>query len=159
MSLRTRHPSIQFWLACLLAFWVGPLDARDSVPMRTIEGRVLSVDRYQGEGGVEVVLAKLDVPGGPKDGTQILLAPKSVCDQIGFQVEEGDRLRARVFVASDGPSRVQKVQNFTQGTMVRMRTLHSTPLWSAAGAWQGGPIRTARGREQAGRGAGKGPPR
>jgi len=146
-------------LALLLAFWVAPLGARDSVPMRTIEGRVLAVDRYQGEGGVEVVLAKIDVPGGPENGTQILLAPKSVCDQIGFRVAEGDRLRARVFVSVDGPSRVQKVQNFTQGTMVRMRTLHSTPLWSAAGAWQGGPIRTARGHDQAGRGSGKRPPR
>ncbi len=127
--------------------------------MRTIEGRVVTVDRYEGEGGVEVVLATLDVAGGPDSGTQILLAPESVCDQLGFRIEEGDRLRTRVFVSTDGPSRVQKVQNFTQGTMVRMRTLHSTPLWSAAGAWQGGPIRTTRGQGQAGRGAGKGPPR
>lgn len=127
--------------------------------MRTIEGRVLAVDHYQGEGGVELVLAKLDVAGGPESGTQILLAPESVCDQLGFRIQEGDRLRARVFVSTDGPSRVQKVQNFTQGTMVRMRTLHSTPLWSAAGTWQGGSIRTARGHNQGGHGAGKGPPR
>ena len=138
---------------------VAPLGARDSVPLRTIEGQVLTVESYLGEGGVEVVMAKLDVPGGPDTGTEILLAPESVCDQIGFQVEKGDRLRARVFVSSEGPSRVQKVQNFTRGTMVRMRTLHSTPLWSSAGAWQGGPVRTARGHNNPGRGAGQGPPR
>ena len=159
MRIHVRMSSYALCLALLLAFWVAPLGARDSVPMRTIEGRVLAVARHQGEGGVEVLMAKLAVPGGPESGTQILLAPESVCEQIGFQIEEGDRLRARIFVSADGPSRVQKVQNFTQGTMVRMRTLHTTPLWSATGAWQGGPIRTARGHDQAGRGSGKGPPR
>lgn len=159
MRTRTRPISSLTCLGLLLAIWAAPDGVSGSVRMRTIEGRVLSVDRHQGEGDVEVILAKLDVPGGPESGTEILLAPESVCHQIGFQVEEGDRLRARIFVSTDGPSRVQKVQNFTRGTMVRMRTLHSTPLWSSAGAWQGGPVRTARGQGQAGRGAGKGPPR
>jgi len=127
--------------------------------MRTIEGQVLSVDTHQGEGGLEVLLANLRVPGEPEDGVQILLAPESVCNQIGFRVEEGDRLRARIFVSTAGPWRVQKVQNFTQDTMVRMRTLHSTPLWNTTGAWQGGPIRTARGPHQHGQGRkGGGPP-
>jgi len=147
-------------LALLLALWVTPLGARDSVPMRTIEGRVLAIDHHQGEGGVEVILAKLDVPGGPENGTQILLAPESVCDQIGFQIEKGDRLRARIFVSPEGPSRVQKVQNFTRGTMVRLRTLHETPLWNAGGTWQGGPLRTTAGRHRYGRNQrGGGPPR
>jgi len=159
--VRTFVPRCRF-LACLsvlLVVCASPLLAKNSVSLRTVEGRVLTLDRYQGEGDLEVVLARLDVAGGPEGGMPILLAPESVCDQIGFRIEEGDRLRARVFVSTDGPSRVQKVQNFTQGTMVRMRTLHSTPLWSTAGSWQGGPIRTARGHDQAGRGSGKGPPR
>lgn len=147
-------------LALLPALWAAPLAARDSVPMRTIEGRVLTVDRYQGEGGVEVVQATLGVPGEPEVGVPILLAPESVCNQIGFRIEEGDRLRARIFVSTDGPSRVQKVQNFTQGTMVRLRTLHKTPLWNAVGSWQGGPMRTTAGGHRHGQNqGGGGPPR
>lgn len=148
-------------LVCLLitpAASRAVLGIKSSVPLKTIEGRVVTLEQFQGEGGVEVLLARIDTGDGSDSSTQILLAPESVCGQIGFQVEEGDRLRARIFVSPEGPSRVQKVQNFTRGTMVRLRTLHSTPLWSANGAWQGGPVRTARGHSQAGRGAGKGPP-
>jgi len=158
------RPVTRFALAslCLL---IGPVSITEalgingSVSMKTIEGRVVAVERYEAEGGVEVLMARIDTGEGAESGTQILLAPKAVCQDIGFEIEEGDRLRARVFIATEGPSRVQKVQNFTRGTMVRLRTLHSTPLWSAAGTWQGGPIRTARGQNQAGPGAGKGPPR
>lgn len=148
------RPGFLVLLLVLLAVWASPLLAKDSVSMRTIEGRVLTVDRHKGEGDLEVILARLEVAGAPEGGMPILLAPESVCNQLGFQIEEGDRLRARVFVSTDGPSRVQKVQNFTQGTMVRMRTLHSTPLWSTTGAWQGGPLRTTSGRHRHGQGRG-----
>ena len=146
--------------ALFLALSVAPLAASDSVSMRTIEGQVVSVGHFQAESGLEVLVANLEVHGGPEDGMQVLLAPESVCSQIGFQVEEGDRLRARIFVSNDGPSSVQKVQNFTRGTMVRLRTLHRTPLWNTAGSWQGGPLRTAAGQHRNGQGrGGGGPPR
>lgn len=160
MRIRAPAPAKRCGLALLLTCTAVPLIAADSVPMRTIEGRVVAVDRYLGEGGVEVVQATLGVPGGPEGGVPVLLAPESVCAQIGFQVAEGDRLRARIFVTADHPSRVQKVQNFTQGTMVRLRTLHATPLWNSVGMWQGGPLRTAPGRHRYGRNpGGGGPPR
>ena len=147
---------------CLLvwpATVVLALGIKSSVPMKTIEGRVVAVERSQGEGDVEVILARIQTADGGDTSTPILLAPESVCDQIGFEIEEGARLRARVFVTPDGPAPVQKVQNFTRGTMIRMRTLHTTPLWSGNGTWQGGPVRTARGHDRAGQGGGKRPPR
>lgn len=157
MRLKTIFVLMPLSLGLVLVVSESSIAARESVSMRTIEGKVLSFGYHQGEGGLQLLLARVQVPDGPESGTEILLAPEAILDQIGFRVEEGDRLRARIFVSIDGPSRVQKIQNFTQGTMVRMRTLHSIPLWSTEGAWQGGPIRTARGRDRVGRGVGKGP--
>ena len=128
--------------------------------MHTIEGEVTSVSHVEGEGDLELLVAALELQDDSDEVISIMLAPETVCRQIGFFVEEGDRLRARVFLDPDGPARVQKIQNFTQGTMVRFRTLHRIPLWSTNGTWQGGPLRTVYGPHQHGRGwRGGGPPK
>jgi hypothetical protein len=141
----TRRPKALLWTVVLLLSTVRAGLGAESVAMRTIEGEVVSISRHKGEGQFEVVMAQVAASGPEHSLTEILLAPDTVCQQIGFEVHVGDRLRARVFVESAGPARVQKIQNFTSGTMVRMRTLHRIPLWSATGTWQGGPIQNARG--------------
>ncbi len=143
-------------LACLLGGFGHPaLADEESVAMRTIEGQVISIGQFEGESHLEVVMVSLATGGQDEPPVEILLAPETVCSQIGFEIRMGDRLRARVFL-DDGPQRVQKIQNLTRGTMVRMRTLHSRPLWNAVGAWYGGPMRTdpARHRHRGGRGEG-----
>jgi hypothetical protein len=150
-------------LACVPVATAAAITAEslDSISMRTVEGQVVSVTRQKGEGNLDLLVAQLAVTGESKEILEILLAPDHVCDAIGFQVSEGDRLRARIFVEAEGPARVQKIQNFSQGTMVRLRTLHRIPLWNTSGVWQGGPIRTAHGPHRNGpaqRGPG-GPPR
>jgi hypothetical protein len=128
----------------------------DSYPMRTLEGEVLNVGHHLGEGDLDLMQMDLGI-GGDHDSLQILLAPHEVCEQIGFEIEPGDRVRVRVFLEDTGPARAQKIQNLTRGTMVRLRTLHQTPLWSSAGSWQGGPIRTTMGRHRHGQSRSGGP--
>lgn len=111
----------------------------------TVEGRVLSLGSHEGEGDLELVTVALAIEGSSTETTQLMLAPTRVLDQIGLSVSQGDRLRARVFGASDAPAPVQFLQNLSQGKAVRLRTLHATPLWNAAGSWQGGPIRDCPG--------------
>lgn len=132
----------------------------DSYPMRTIEGELLAVSLYAGEGDLDLMLAELRLADGSGEAMQILLAPHEVCDELGLELEPGDRVRARIFLGNEGPWRVQKIQNLSRGTMVRLRTLHQTPLWNTAGSWQGGPMRTTPGRHRHGQtGRGTGPPR
>ncbi len=69
-----------------------------------------------------------------------------VCREIGLVVEEGDRLRVKVFLGEEGqPVRAQKVLNLSRNLMVRLRTMRDVPLWTADGAWQGGPGRAYHG--------------
>jgi hypothetical protein len=63
-----------------------------------------------------------------------------------------------VFVESDGPAPVHKVQNLSKGTVVRLRTLHTTPLWDSTGGWQGSSIRSGRGPHRHRFRGGQGPP-
>jgi hypothetical protein len=90
---------------------------------------------------------------------KVLLAPEETCRGIGFEIEEGDQLRARIFIdGSGGPAKAQKVQNITRGLMVRFRTMRTVPLWSATGAWHGGPSRVSPGNQHGRRGrSGSGP--
>ncbi len=131
-------------------------DPPKSVSLRTVEGEVVSVGLFEGEGQLELVLADLRLRSGDQEIVQVLLAPESVCEHIGFRVEEGDQIRARIFAGDVGPARAQKAMNLSQGTMVRLRTLHRTPLWSSSGEWQGGAMRGGQRRHRHGWQSGKG---
>ena len=82
----------------------------------------------------------------------VVLGPADSLQDVGFEVSEGDRLRARVFVREDGPAYAQKVMNLTRRTMLQLRTLRQVPLWNASGRWEGGPARTRPGGPGSGRG-------
>ena len=154
-----RTLGVQTTLAIMLTGFGSPFPARSgSLPMRNIEGEVLSVSHHAGEGSLELLQADLRTTGDDK-AVQLLLAPQGVCDEIGFQIVPGDRVRARIFVDDSSSYRVQKIQNVSRGTMVRLRTLHQTPLWNSVGTWEGGPIRTSHGPHRYGqRQRGGGPP-
>jgi hypothetical protein len=107
--------------------------------LRTVEGEVVGVSSLPAEGDLPVVAVTLDVLKPTPERLQILLAPENVLRDIDFKVEQGDALRARIFVADGQPSKVHKAMNLTRGTMVRFRTLRKIPLWNAAGEWDGGP--------------------
>jgi hypothetical protein len=134
------------------------LASRSSYSMRSLEGQVLSVEHHTGEGGLDLLQAQVRSTNG-SETVQILLAPQEVCEQIGLQIAPGDRIRTRVFVEETTSYRVQKIQNISRGTMVRLRTLHETPLWDSAGRWQGGPLRTSTHGHPNRRERGGGPPR
>lgn len=131
--------------------WLGslavPVTAADSFLLRTVQGTVVSVGREPGEGALELVTARLALDGGQGQEVDLLLAPSEVLDEIGFAVEAGDRMKARVFSPDTGPSKVHKARNLSRNTMVRLRTLHQIPLWDGDGAWMGAP-----GGEHGGRG-------
>jgi hypothetical protein len=128
----------------------------ERVALRTVEGRVVALETVAGEGAVEVLAAKL-VLAERSAATTVLLAPEDLCREIGFEIEEGDVLRVRVFVGEeDEPVKAQKAMNVSRGLMVRLRTMRAVPLWSDAGAWQGGPSRGAPGSGR-GHGPGAGP--
>ena len=121
----------------------------DNTSMRVVEGEVIAIGQQVGEGDLEVLQARLhSTPGS--ESIDLLIAPTTVCDQIEFTIEPGDRVRARVFMDDTRSYRVQKIQNLSRGTMVRLRTLHETPLWNADGSWQGGPVRSHWGQHRHG---------
>jgi len=127
--------------------------------MRNIEGEILSVGQHTGEGDLDLVQAQLRSVGNG-DAVELLLAPQGVCDQIGFEIGPGDRVRARVFLDDSSSYRVQKIQNLSRGMMVRLRTLHQTPLWNSVGTWEGGPVRSSPWQHRHGqKQRGGGPPR
>jgi hypothetical protein len=125
----------------------APLAAAEAaVSLRTVEGQVVEVraEGELGEGKIELLTVRLRPDDSePEEGVLILLAPFAICEEIGFEVVQGDRLRARVFLGDQGPARAQKALNMTRGRMARFRTLRDMPLWTASGAWHGGPSRSA----------------
>lgn len=137
--------------------------AEDSSALAMIEGTVLEVGSLPGEGGLELVNARLSTRHADSGVVDLLLAPQSVLDETGFSVQTGDRLRARVFIADEGPAMVHKVRNVSQGSMLRLRTLRQIPLWDNSGMWQGGPGHGGgHGQHQGpkhGQQGGSGPPR
>ena len=145
--------------ACLLfSATVTRADHFTSATLRTVEGHVLSIGSHMGEGELDLLTVDLAIEGSQAETLQLLLAPGAVFEEIGFSVSEGDRLKARVFVESDGPAPVHKVQNLSKGTVVRLRTLHTTPLWDSTGGWQGSSMRNGRGPHRHGYRGGRGPP-
>jgi hypothetical protein len=148
--------------AMLVLLGIAPgesaLAGRSTYPMRSLEGEVLSVDYHPGKGNLDLVQAQLRATDS-NETVQILLAPQEVCEQIGLQIAPGDQIRTRIFVEDTASYRVQKIQNISRGTMVRLRTLHETPLWNSAGRWLGGPLRTSPGHQHHGKSRGGGPPR
>ena len=105
-----------------------------------VEGRVISVAERPGEGALAVVTVLL-WPAEDSQGRELLLAPRPALAEIGFEVEVGDQLKARIFPVATGPAKVHKVLNLTRRKMVRLRTLSRIPLWDGSGAWQGGRCR------------------
>jgi len=118
---------------------VAPLNAADSSSLRTVQGTVLDVGSQPGEGALQLVTARLALDGGQGQELELLLAPSAVLDEIGFAVEPGDRIKARVFAAESGPSKVHKARNLSRRSMTRLRTLRQTPLWDGSGHWMGAP--------------------
>jgi hypothetical protein len=125
------------------------------VSLRTIQGQILAIDHVPGEGDLDLIVTEVRVDNGSGKTERVILAPESVCRELGFRTAEGDRVRVRVFPDESGASVAQKVMNLSQGTMVRLRTLHRIPLWDSHGVWQGGPLRDDRGPHRHGGGAGK----
>ena len=123
-----------------------------------VEGLVTSVSERPGEGGLSIVTVQLAAPPDDSRSWVLLLAPRPALADIGFEVEAGDQLKARIFPTAAGPAKVHKVLNLTRRKMVRIRTLSKIPLWDGSGAWQGGQCRVmlATGRES--RGGPPGPP-
>jgi hypothetical protein len=118
----------------------GPTDKdRLREALRSVEGRVVALDSARGEGSLPLVAATLESEGATRETVRILLAPVATLEAIGFAIERGDRLRAKLFVAEQGPAPVHAVENVTRGTEARLRTLHRVPLWDGRGTWQGGP--------------------
>ena len=133
----------------LFLLWVGassvdPVSAEVAVAFRNVEGRVVAVALPATDGEPALLRADIEIEG-ELSVLGLLLAPTTVCDEIGFEVGVGDFLRARVFVEEGEEVRVQKVLSLSRGTMVRFRTMHQIPLWDSTGAWNGGEIRTGPG--------------
>jgi len=106
-----------------------------SLTVRVIDGEVTTVYERPAEGGLAVIGASILCGDETRE---ILLAPPAALDAIGFGIEPGDRIRARLFPEEEGgASRVQKILNRTRGEMVRLRTLRRDPLWDGAGHWHG----------------------
>ncbi|MDQ7007934.1 MAG: hypothetical protein Q9Q40_11945 [Acidobacteriota bacterium] len=132
---------------------VGGVQARRNKGMRKVQGTVVAVHTAAAEGGIEVLVATLELRGGGEK-LDVLLAPPALLEQAGFTVETGDVLRARVFSGAEAEAvRAQKVMVINRGTMMVLRTLHDAPLWSSGGMWQGGGCR----RMPGGGGHGGGP--
>lgn len=132
------------------------LPAPPSTSLRSVQGTVLAVSGVLAEGELEVVAVRIESVDPDPLRRELLLAPRSVLEEIEFAVEVGDVLRATVFVTESGPLTTHKVMNLTRGTIVRLRTLHGVPLWDATGKWEGG-ARPGAGHGAGGRGRGKGP--
>lgn len=120
------------------------------VKLTTIEGEVLGIAELPGESDLPLVVVALGREG-ETEPLELLLAPKGVLEEIGFEVEVGDRLKVRIFADGRSPAHAQRVMNVTRDTLVRLRTLRHTPLWSGTGAWQGGGARDRPGVGPGGR--------
>ena len=106
-----------------------------SAAVLVVEGQVTAVYEQPAEGGLVVIGASLLC--GDKTH-EILLAPREALHEIGFRIEPGDTIRARLFATGEDESlRVQKILNRTRGDMVRLRTLRMDPLWDGTGDWNG----------------------
>lgn len=144
---------------CLAVLASGVSGAAESTALRMVEGEVLEIGESQAEGGMTVLTVKIrDEQGQRPSDLLIALGPEESLQTVGFELEPGDRLRARVFPAESGPALAQKVMNLSRRTMLRLRSLHAVPLWSGGGGWEGGACRTGAGSGPVrGRTGGRGP--
>jgi hypothetical protein len=132
--------SIRFaaWPALLLAVMIAPAEAPAAGSARALadlEGTVVALGTGTAEGELPVVTVALQTETGERE---VALAPESVLAEAGFVVEEGDRLRARVFVdPAQGPAAAQKVMNLSRDLLLRLRTFSRAPIWDAQGQWEG----------------------
>lgn len=128
-------------LASLLLIAASKEDLRSSLV--TVEGEVIAIGHQIGEGDLDLLSVTL---GGGEEGESValLLGPQSALDELGFEIGEGDRLKAKIFPEAEGPAKVHKIQNLSRNTLLRLRTLHRIPLWNGTGTWQGGPGRGAQ---------------
>jgi hypothetical protein len=151
------RPSRLFLTALLamlpLAVGFSPLPPEEPVDrssLLTVEGIVDAVETRISDQEGEVTSVRLLVDDPDSRELDVLLAPENALRETGFEVEPGDRMRAKIFL-SDGPEvEAHKVMNLSRGMMVRLRTLRKVPLWDSQGQWQGGPC-----REQGGGGYGR----
>jgi len=137
----------------------GHEHAANRASLITVEGIVSAVETLPAESGGAITLVRLQVEGHEPREIDILLAPEAALRQTGFEIEAGDRLRARIFLTGDDAFEAHKVMNVSRGMMVRLRTLRRVPLWDSDGRWQGGPCRTQGGSGARGghhRGSGRG---
>jgi len=116
----------------------------------TVEGIVDAVETRFADQGEGITSVRLRVDEPDARDLDILLAPESALRETGFEIEAGDRLRARIFLSDDPEVEAHKVMNLSRGMMVRLRTVRRVPLWDSDGQWQGGPC-----REQGGTGHGR----
>lgn len=121
-------------LAVASARWAAADQAEPRV-LRTLEGTVVALGESQAEGGLTVLSLRVDAddPAG-----EILLAPEQILLEVGFEVQVGDRIKARVFAERDSQRLLaQRVMNLSRKQILRLRTLQREPLWDRAGTWQG----------------------
>lgn len=137
---------LRFAAICLAALLLTGATSKDDLrsSLVTVEGTVVTVASAPAEGDLEVleVILSPSEPGGKEQA--LLLAPRATLEEVDFQVEQGDKLQARIFPSDQGPAKVHKIRNLTRHTMLRLRTLHRIPLWDGVGTWQGGPGRGAQ---------------
>jgi hypothetical protein len=144
-------------LAALLPLALGFATARAGehhgrTLLLTVEGVVDAVETTSVGAGEPLTSVRLLVDDPEPRQLEVLLAPGSALHETGFEVEAGDRLRARIFLSDSDTVEAHKVRNLSRGTMVRLRTLRQVPLWDTAGRWQGGPGRDHHGSGKSGHG-------
>ena len=134
-------------VAALAALLAAPPAAAAGRALRDLEGAVVEIGSGTAEADLAVVTVTLDV--GEAEPLAVALAPASVLDATGFEVEVGDRLRARVFVDDAGAGApgaalaappaltAQKVLNLSRDLLLRLRTFNRQPVWDAEGRWEG----------------------
>lgn len=136
------------WTAALPSALAATTAAATADPRRseleTLEGTVVALEEVAGESDLPVLVADLD-RGDGREPARVLLAPRTVLEEIELEVEVGDRIKVRIFADEGTPLRVHRLRNETRGTMARLRTLSRVPLWSSTGAWQGGEPHGPRG--------------
>jgi len=132
----------------------------DRAALMTVEGVVFAVETVSAEAGGNIIAVRLVLDKPESREIDLLLAPDTALSQTGFEIEAGDRLRARVFLTGEDALEAHKVMNLSRGMMIRLRTLRGVPLWDGSGRWQGGPCRSQDGSHGRGdsrhRGTGRG---
>lgn len=142
-----RHTIAGFLLALTLAGTSFAVEEPGSIKasLITVEGVVSKIGSEVMEGELRVVTASLVSSDATKQFTEILLAPQTALDEIGFSVQVGDRLKVRLLSSGPGSSRAHKVLNISRNTMVRLRSVRGEPFWDNHGTWRGGPCRSRSG--------------